>query len=161
MSQTLEQNSIGSALVTLTAVSVDFFIKDVKATPDDKLTEAHGGCSRSALAIVSEVVGSLHAFADILAGRESKGMEALVKEFTAQITNGESAAKALEEAKNDALAAISGMADDDWSTTVMAPWGMEATKLFIASFIPHHAAYHDGQLNYIQTINGDGEVHWM
>lgn len=35
------------------------------------------------------------------------------------------------------------------------------TSLFkLAAMVPYHTGYHDGQMNYIQSLHGDQDVHW-
>jgi hypothetical protein len=37
----------------------------------------------------------------------------------------------------------------------------ETTALELGAMAFSHAVYHDGQLNYAQSISGDDEMHWM
>ena len=39
-------------------------------------------------------------------------------------------------------------------------WGQTWTKMKLATLCGFHMGYHDGQLNYIQTADGDLAVHW-
>jgi hypothetical protein len=34
------------------------------------------------------------------------------------------------------------------------------SKFALAHLASIHMMYHDGQLNYIQSLHGDGEIHW-
>ena len=62
----------------------------------------------------------------------------------------------------DELSAALSAADEATLTkTVMAPWQMESTVFMLATIAVNHIWYHDGQLNLIQALNGDGDVHWM
>ena len=38
---------------------------------------------------------------------------------------------------------------------------MDAPVYMIAQIMVSHIWYHDGQLNYIQSLLGDEKVHWM
>ena len=44
--------------------------------------------------------------------------------------------------------------------SAMAPWGMESKLYEFAQIAISHIWYHDGQLNYVQCLLGDGDYHW-
>ncbi len=50
--------------------------------------------------------------------------------------------------------------DTDTLEDKMSPFGFETTRFSMAEFGAVHMCYHDGQLNYIQSLNGDTKVHW-
>lgn len=49
--------------------------------------------------------------------------------------------------------------DELWSE-VTPPWGQPVPAYKIAYHAASHLSYHDGQLNYIQTLYGDVRMHW-
>ena len=81
--------------------------------------------------------------------------------FTASINSKAAALAGLEASVSALTTAIQSVNSDDWATVVTAPWGMEATKSNICGWAALHTVYHDGQLNFIQVLNGDSAVHWM
>jgi len=44
--------------------------------------------------------------------------------------------------------------------TIDLPWGAQSLYSTAQTAVSH-LWYHDGQLNYVQALLGDGEVHWM
>ncbi|MCX6380148.1 MAG: hypothetical protein NT023_11855 [Armatimonadetes bacterium] len=50
--------------------------------------------------------------------------------------------------------------DAKWGETTEFPFGRPMTLFGIAELPSVHLMYHDGQLNYIQTLYDDTEVHW-
>ena len=81
--------------------------------------------------------------------------------FAASINTKEAAKAGLDASIGALTAAIQSVDGDGWLTKVMAPWGMEVTKAHMCSWAALHIMYHDGQLNFVQVLNGDTEVHWM
>lgn len=56
--------------------------------------------------------------------------------------------------------AIDSMSDADLEGDIQMPWGM-IMPMTDAIFLPaSHMNYHDGQINYIQTLLGDTKFHW-
>ena len=57
--------------------------------------------------------------------------------------------------------ALTGASDEALNTVITPPWKMPAPLFSLANVAVSHIWYHDGQLNYIQMLLGDGAVHWM
>ena len=64
------------------------------------------------------------------------------------------------ETEHAFVEALSQADDATLNKVVMAPWGLEAPLLSLAHVISSHIWYHDGQLNFIQCLLGDGKYHW-
>ena len=64
-------------------------------------------------------------------------------------------------AQGEESSAITSASDEALNAVVNAPWGMPTPVFILAQIAVSHIWYHDGQLNYIQSLLGDGEVHWM
>jgi hypothetical protein len=57
--------------------------------------------------------------------------------------------------------AIDSLSDADLEGDIQMPWGF-VMPAAVAIFLPDsHMSYHDGQLNYIQTLLGDTKFHWL
>lgn len=57
------------------------------------------------------------------------------------------------------VAALDQCPEERMSTKISLPQG-ETSVTELCSLIIRHTSYHDGQLNYIQTLHGDENVHW-
>ncbi len=135
-------------------------IADINAIPDDKWTEGHGGCTRPANALISDTVTMLKWTTAAAQGEESSvynDMDALTETYKDKAT----AIGGLQEASAAFGAAITSASDEALNAVVNAPWGMPTPVFILAQIAVSHIWYHDGQLNYIQSLLGDGEVHWM
>lgn len=64
--------------------------------------------------------------------------------------------KAMTDSAQDILDAVG-----DLERPIRRGNGEEATAFEVAAFSAQHMMYHLGQLNYIQTVEGDPVVHWM
>ncbi|MDR3689341.1 MAG: hypothetical protein P4L46_08185 [Fimbriimonas sp.] len=135
-------------------------IADINAIPDDKWTAPHGGCARTANALLADTVTNLLWTTATVKGEESdayNGMDALAEKFADKAAG----VAAFAEASAGLAAAITAADDEALNRTVMAPWQMPAPVFTLATISVNHVWYHDGQFNYIQGLLGDGEVHWM
>ncbi len=135
-------------------------IADVKAIPDDKWTAAHGGCARPANELLGDTITNLKWTTETINGIESSAYNNMAAE-SAACADKETAITALTEASAALAAAIRGASDDQLNRVAMAPWQMATPVMVLAHIAVSHIWYHDGQLNYIQGLLGDGEVHWM
>ena len=61
----------------------------------------------------------------------------------------------------EALAAALTTAGDRLGETVQAPWGEQLSLYQLSQVAANHILYHDGQLNYLQALKGDGDMHWF
>ena len=162
MSQIAEINAVADVLTGMIQETAHLYAKDIEATPDDVLAASQGGKARSILAFTAETIGFNYMIAGVLSGDTKPMPSAEEREaFTATINSKAAALAGLEASVGALTAAIQGVHSDDWTTVVMAPWGMEATKSNICGWAALHTVYHDGQVNLIQVLNGDSAVHWM
>ncbi len=54
---------------------------------------------------------------------------------------------------------IAAMGDPE--REIVRPDGTILTAFELGSFMNVHMMYHLGQINYVQTLYGDGDIHWM
>ena len=110
----------------------------------------------------AEVIGFNHMLATVLRGETASFPTPEERDaFAASVSSKAVAKSMLDASAADLCSAIEGLPAEDWMTKVMAPWGMEVTKANLCSWSALHMMYHDGQINLIQILNGDHEVHWM
>lgn len=137
-------------------------LKDFDATPDVMLTSKVNDCGRNALEVTRELAVFNGMILKVLNGetvnmRTDMDLDAA----TAAHPDRQSVRDAYEASINALVEKCAGFTDEDWASKVMAPWGSEATKAHMASWVSYHCMYHCGQVNFIQVMHGDNEVHWM
>lgn len=144
-----------SAKHILTEVT-EALVRAMRATPDDKLRWSPGGAARSALAIFVECATSNMWFARLLRAEEVSGFP---EADASQFPDLQSALDLMEESHRQVLEAISAVEDAGLTRELTMPWG-ERMSIAQLLFLPsYHIDYHYGQVNYLQTIWGDTEMH--
>ena len=135
-------------------------VNDLNATPDAKLNSGSGGVSRPAIEIVVEcgsvngmVTGALTGVAPAPSDPEQR------KAFVASLQTKESVLTYLEQQTQQLLAAVDGVDENKLGDMVETPLG-PMTLFGLVELSAMHMMYHDGQLNYIQAMHGDSEMHW-
>jgi hypothetical protein len=140
--------------------SKDHYLDDLNAMSQEALTTSPGGCARTPADFTYEIIVINKRIATRLKGEdpgpfkfegwmkapeELCDKDALIKEFTATCEDIESA-----------LSAIPG---DEMLRTIQLP--KDTTNPYdLVRFTAYHMGYHDAQLNYIQALANDGEMHW-
>lgn len=141
---------------------VDMYTKDISALPADKWDATHGGCTRPASELTADAIALLDWTTDALKGnvRDDYGMDTIAA-MKAKCSDPQAAAAQLASSADAFNSALAGASDEALNAMVTPPWKMDAPLYVIAQIAVSHIWYHDGQLNYIQALLGDGEVHWM
>lgn len=138
------------------------YVSDIPAIPEDKWTASLGGCTRPASEVTAEVVSILDWATNALNGdARTTNEEQLVAEYGERCSTREGAKAELERCVPAFVQALQGASDERLQSTVTAPWGSELPLIMLAHVASSHLWYHDGQLNYIQCLLGDGGYHWQ
>jgi hypothetical protein len=141
---------------------VDMYNKDIRAIPADKWTATFGGASRSAMEATADVIGLLNWTTEALKGNVESDIQSYISEdVRAACAEQEGACGALSAAAGAFAGALGSASDEALNSLVTPPWKMDAPLFILCHIAVSHVWYHDGQLNYIQSLLGDGEVHWM
>lgn len=137
------------------------YCRDLGFLPADKLGESAGGVARSPLAFTAEVAGFNHLIAKLVRGEEASLPSAEERTaYEATVTDLESATGAVRGSVDDLIAALESADEVQLATEITAPWGSQIVPINLVGIAVQHMAYHDGQINFIQTLLGDGEEHW-
>ena len=138
-----------------------FVTKDLKAIPKDKQNSTFGGCTRSALNMVAECGGNCRVMGQILKGEAVGAMtdEARMAHYNSFDTE----EKVLAHLNENVEYLIGVVQESDNETfgddCTGFPYG-QMSRFGVAQLPGVHMMYHDGQLNYIQTLLNDEQVHW-
>lgn len=135
---------------------------DLAAIPEGQATASNGGCSRSAVAVAAECAAFNDLVSSIIAGKDS-GVSSFedVQAASQSCKTKEEAAGRLSSSVNTLKEAISGLSEDTLAEQIQAPWGQPISRFGLANVAAGHMWYHNGQVAYIQTLNGDDGFHWM
>ena len=129
--------------------------KDLLAHRVDQITTRPTESARSIADIVYETAVVNRRIAARLKGETPPPMDGFPS-CPAEIATAAGLAKELK----DATAVVLAAAGDDLEREVVTPMGPESAFTY-ALFAGTHMMYHLGQINYIQTVYGDTDVHWL
>lgn len=132
---------------------------DLRAIPTTVATTSSAAGVRTAVNIVAEC-GVLSGYlADkIIDHGYSADHDELVS-TTGKYDTVESALQCLTDNTNKLVTAIKALDEHSLQTDVEL-FGRQWSLFELCALNISHLSYHDGQLNYIQTLHGDGENHW-
>jgi hypothetical protein len=150
-----------TALITQLNDVCKSYITDLSFVPKDKLGASPMGKARTALEFTAECAGFNKYVAKLVAGEivEPRTEEQVI-EYRASLDTFEKVSEELKSSVTALTTALSNATGDHLHTSTTTPWGMEATIYRLASMASSHMIYHDGQLNYIQSLYGDDQNHW-
>jgi uncharacterized damage-inducible protein DinB len=140
----------------------DMYLKDIGYIPADKLDVSPMAQAKTAKAMTVECAGLFRGLTSVVSGTDFKRPTPEDRAaYLAKFKTTDEAKAEFAAAADALLAAIGAMDVSELDREVTAPWGAKVplgTMLFMAI---SHTSYHDGQLNYIQTLYGDNAFHWM
>lgn len=135
------------------------YLKDLESMSQEQLASTPSDKARSAYDFTYEVVYVNRRIAKRLRGEsvppaEDNGWMRAPEEFR----NKESAKQEMEASMDEILGAW-----DNYPNPLDAPIQLakgETNALNLGFMAAHHASYHDAQLNYLQSLSGNDQVHW-
>jgi uncharacterized damage-inducible protein DinB len=149
-------------LIQFTRSAQTMMSNDLKAIPQEQLCVSPGGCARDALNLVAEcamVNGFVSRF--LQTGSFERPPAEDRQAHLASFDTAEKALSYLEQETNHLVAAIEAVDENTLGDVIeTTPLGRPMTRFAIAQLPAVHMMYHDGQLNYIQTLHGDDKMHW-
>ena len=153
------------AAILITKRASEDIVRCARASPDDKLNWKPLENGRSTLDILQEVAQSPQWGVSILTARAcppfNPEMFAEMKKERSAWTTIDACATAMRENNEKLFAIIRDYPDEDLAKRIELPFmpGMVLTLAEIALTQYWNATYHLGQINYIQTLLGDFEMH--
>jgi uncharacterized damage-inducible protein DinB len=139
-------------------LQTELLIKDTKYIPEEKFAFCPMGCAKTARDIMAETANVNVMLAKAFTGA---GKDAEFGTRVDQASTLADLAELVRESASVVIDAIDSLGDADLEKEVTMPWGARY-PLWQAIFLPtSHMTYHDGQINYIQTLLGDSAFHWM
>lgn len=138
----------------------DRYIQDLEAMSPEQLALRPGGAARSAYDMTYEVVFINRRFVCRLKREEPEPFVfGTWLEAPDELCEKPKAVAAFRESMDAILALLEPIPVERYDEEV--PMSQGTMSVFeLATFVARHAGYHDAQLNYIQALQGDTEVHW-
>lgn len=137
----------------------DDYLKDLDAMPHAQLAAKPGGAARSGYDFSYEVILVNRRVAARLQGKEPPPWEGGPEDGW---TYAPEAWQDKERIKSEFLASMDEIlrAWNELTDEQIADMSGDRSPVAMAYFACLHPAYHDAQLNYLQAMNGDSELHW-
>jgi len=141
----------------ITRIEHEQLVRDLQHIPDDRLDWVPMGKAKTPRQIVVECAGAYRWLAAKLGNAPDAdeqwgavcGMSPGTREATVELLGG---------CWDELVAAFDGVEEAMLEEKRQVFWG-EATVETLLFFCEWHTTYHSGQLNYIQTLLGDTEMH--
>ncbi len=134
---------------------------DLNALPEEQALAHPGGTSRPAVAVVAECAAVNGLIATLLTTGEMRRPSPEEREaYYAKFTSREAATSALRAETARLLSAIDALPEARWGEPITGLIGQPSTLLETTGFAALHMMYHDGQINLLQAMHGDSEMHW-
>jgi uncharacterized damage-inducible protein DinB len=140
----------------------NMYISDLAAIPADQVAKSPGGVARSAADFTYEIIVINDRIMKRMDG-EDPGPWPFTNGYAVapeELHGKDALLAAINRSLEELLARLTAMDEDEFSRPITMTDGTERPLHELLQFLPMHLAYHDGQLNYIQALNGDGAVHW-
>jgi uncharacterized damage-inducible protein DinB len=161
MSTTATATDLKGFLAEAIEQSAETLIKDISYIPEDKMDQSPMGCARSPLDFLVECAGFTGLVTKaVLKEDSSMPSEDEIKQFQAMFNTREKAVGLLKTNTDQLVAAVRNMDEAELSREVPTYWGSVIPLSKMLYIVASHNAYHDGQVNYIQCLYGDGAMHW-
>lgn len=138
------------------------FAADLKAIAESSYTICPGGKCRTVAEFTSEVVGFNFMVSNLLKGQPAPmPSDEERAAFASKFTTTDFCVQSIKDSGEALASAIEAATEESMAEPVTMPWGETMSKWAMANLTANHILYHDGQLNYIQSLNGDAEMHWF
>jgi hypothetical protein len=149
-------------IIRLTENAGNYLVHFAKTTKEEKLDWKPLDSGRSALDQLQECAETPLLFAAVLqtGGFPEMSPEAAeaAKAEKASWTTVDQCAEKMSENNKVLFDAIRNYPNEDMSNEMTMPWGEVATAADVMTYQYWNLVYHQGQINYIQTLYGDHEM---
>ncbi len=137
----------------------DRYIQDLEALSHDQLAARPNENTRSVYDFTYEIVVVNQRFLSRLNRQEPPDLAEGWIKAPEDFCNKDRAIADFRKSMDDVEALLKPLTPEEFGTEIPMKQG-SWTIFRIVCFLAMHVNYHDGQLNYIQSLAGDGEVHW-
>jgi len=153
-------SEVKKTIVDRIVQSRDCYIQDLEAMDESVLQSSPGGEARIPMDFTYEVIYVNQRILCRLRGEEpetfpSDGWITAPLEFQSK----SALVTGIRETTDQIIEAWNSLPDDEINKKISLPSG-ETSPIGMVNLCATHLTYHDAQLNYIQSLNGDNEMHW-
>lgn len=136
------------------------YLTDLRALPDEAIAKSPGGAARPPASFTYEITAVNKRLMTRMKGGDPGPFDPNIwKETPSEFETKDGAAKAFSDSLDEMIAIIEATDEADMLKEITTPSGV-TSPFDLAEFCAYHINYHDGQLNYIQALNGDADIHW-
>lgn len=140
----------------------NFYANDLEALSDEALFASPGGKARSPRDFTGEVIGMNRWTTAVVAGNDNPPFsEDAIMTIATGLTTKAQMISEFRASCAEFKAALLAAPAERFNVIVKAPFGMEMPISVLANIFVNHIWYHDGQLNQVQCLCGDEQMHWM
>lgn len=141
--------------------SASFYAKDLLALSQEAFQTPCGDCTRTMQDVSAEVCDfNFYATAVLKGEAPSQRSDEDRSAFIASLSSPEVAGNMVVSSAND-LADQLVASRESLGEMTRTPWGADISKFMLALIAINHIMYHDGQITFVQSLNGDKEMHWF
>lgn len=142
------------------AENTQLFLDDLEAMPEEMFGRSPGGVARCPFDIVFEVAYINRRLTTRLQGGDPGPFSPIPwTKAPAEFDTKDKAIAAVRESADGLLAEWDKLQESELMREIQTPGGM-TNPLELGNLAATHVLYHDAQLNYIQTLAGDADMHW-
>jgi hypothetical protein len=138
----------------------DSYVKDLEALKDEQMGASFAGAARIPYDFTYEVTFINHRIAKRLRGEDPGPFQqdGWMK-APAEACHKQTCIERYKASMDDLISAFEQVPDGEMLKVITLPSG-ETSPMDLAYFMSMHNTYHDAQLNYIQALHGDDQMHW-
>ncbi|HXH59786.1 MAG TPA: DinB family protein [Fimbriimonadaceae bacterium] len=136
------------------------YLEDLEAMSEEALTTCPGGCARTPADFTYEIVTLNRRIAKRLRGEDPgpSKFDGWIK-APAEFNNKATIIAEFTDSSKEIEDALAKIPEDEMLRTIQLP--KDTTNPYdLVLFASYHTGYHCAQLNYIQTLGNDAEIHW-
>lgn len=152
---------IQKSAVSVVKGACTILLKDIKSMPEEAFTKSFGPETRTAADIIYEVILVNDHIGMVIRGEDPfEWPDGGWIKAPAEFCTKEIILTSFENSSAKTIATVEAFTGEDLSSTVETEHG-QTTKFERCQFMALHMWYHSGQLNFIQTLLGDGKWNWV
>lgn len=139
--------------------TVSTYLSDLAYVPEAQLSASPGGVARAPLDYTLECAMFARKVAASLRGDKAPDVPEEEWEATWRAQTLESALAEVRAAADDLIATWNELPTGELTKPIPGFFGEHPAHVMVF-YVISHFNYHDGQVNYVQALNGDGAMHW-
>ena len=138
------------------------YLKDLGWIPEDKLDVSPMAAAKTPKAMTIECAGLFKMLVALIDSADAKRPSPEERQaWYASFKTIDAVKEEFTKTADALIAKIEKLDPSALDREVTAPWGQPISLGGMLLLGISHTTYHDGQLNYIQTLYGDDKFHWM